>query len=366
MTSRPRRSIGAAVASLALLVTALVAAPAAHAVDVQIGTLTVSPTSGGATIVPSFETSAQCPAGELVRVKVFGGDGTPGATIAAPATINSPKNIVGNIDPTGFVSPGGGLSIPSPATWGDWAVTGTPVLTKLNGVYTVRAWCSGGGYFEGAITFTGTDVAGATYGAPVVVPPIEVVPTAPGAPTTVVAVRGDARATVSWAAPASNGGAAISSYTVQSAPGGKVCITAGALSCAVPGLVDGVRYSFTVTAANSAGTSVASMPSNAVIPVGVLRKAPKKVILILGIAKVGKTVKVFLPARTFYSSTGSIYSGIKYTFQWKRGAKAIKGATKSVYKLVKADRRTKVTVVVVAHKFGYKVVAGVSKLIVVK
>jgi hypothetical protein len=360
MTTRPTaRRIFAAVVSTVLVATVgAVAAPAAHAA--QVGTLHLSPATGTALSTPAFVTSGQCQAGDTVRVKMWGGTGT-GATVPEPVTINSPGNLVGTIaDPTGVIS-GAGYAIPSTQDFATFATVIPAPLTKLNGTYTVRAWCSPSlDWFEGAVTFTGTDTTTATYvdGAPVT--------TAPGAPTAAHAVAGDARATVTWAAPASTGGSAITGYTVTSVPSGKTCTTTGALTCAVVGLVDGVKYSFNVKATNAIGTSVASAASNVVTPTGVLRKISAKIITIAGVAKVGKTVKAVIPVKTFFSSTGSIYAGITYTYQWKRGTAVIKGATRSSYKLVKADKGKKVTVVVTAHKVGFRVLAAVSRAIVVK
>lgn len=92
-------------------------------------------------------------------------------------------------------------------------------------------------------------------------------PTAPGAPGRPTAVPGNAQATVNWAAPASNGGSAITGYTVTSSPGDFPATTGGALDTTVPGLTNGTSYSFTVTATNAVGTGPASAASNAVVPV---------------------------------------------------------------------------------------------------
>ena len=93
------------------------------------------------------------------------------------------------------------------------------------------------------------------------------VATSPTAPTGVTAVRGNTQVTVSWNAPASNGGLPITSYTVVSSPGGKTCTwTTGPLSCVVTGLTNGQAYTFTVTATNSEGPSPASSPSASVTP----------------------------------------------------------------------------------------------------
>jgi hypothetical protein len=90
----------------------------------------------------------------------------------------------------------------------------------------------------------------------------------PGAPTSVAAAAGNAQATVSWAAPADNGGTPITKYTVTAAPGGQTASTndGTTLSATVTGLSNGVTYRFTVVAHNQVGDGPASSPSNAVTP----------------------------------------------------------------------------------------------------
>ena len=88
---------------------------------------------------------------------------------------------------------------------------------------------------------------------------------APGAPTIGTATPGNGSATVSFTAPASNGGATITSYKVTSNPGNKTATGAGT-SLTVSGLTNGTAYTFTVTATNSGGTGAASGATTAVTP----------------------------------------------------------------------------------------------------
>jgi len=87
----------------------------------------------------------------------------------------------------------------------------------------------------------------------------------PGAPIQGYATAGDGQASVLFAAPAADGGAPISSYTVTASPGGMTATGRGA-PITVTGLVNGIGYSFTVTATNLAGTGPASEPTDVVTP----------------------------------------------------------------------------------------------------
>jgi hypothetical protein len=70
---------------------------------------------------------------------------------------------------------------------------------------------------------------------------------------------------VAFTAPASNGGSAITGYTVTSSPGG-ITATGTSSPIVVTGLTNGTAYTFTVTATNAIGTSAASAASNSVTP----------------------------------------------------------------------------------------------------
>lgn len=89
--------------------------------------------------------------------------------------------------------------------------------------------------------------------------------TAPGAPAIGTATAGNAQATVTFTAPASNGGATITGYTATSSPG-SISGTCASSPCTVSGLSNGTAYTFTVKATNSAGTGAASFASNSVTP----------------------------------------------------------------------------------------------------
>jgi hypothetical protein len=80
------------------------------------------------------------------------------------------------------------------------------------------------------------------------------------------ATAGHGVATVSWAAPAADGGSAVTEYTVTASPGGLQAGTEGSTTTTFRGLTDGATYTFTVQAINSQGIGPSSGASNAVTP----------------------------------------------------------------------------------------------------
>ena len=174
--------------------------------------------------------------------------------------------------------------------------------------------------------------------------------TKPDAPTIGSATAtGTTTATVAFTAPARNGGVAISSYTATSSPGGitGTLSQAGSGTITVTGLTTGTAYTFTVTATNSVGTSVASSASNSITTY--LAPANTVAPVVSGTATVGQTL----------STTNGTWNGIPtptFAYQWQRAGSDIGSATSSTYVLVAADVGNAIRCVVTATN----VVAAVS------
>ncbi len=89
---------------------------------------------------------------------------------------------------------------------------------------------------------------------------------APGSPTSTTALNGDGEVNLTWTAPTSNGGSAITSYEVQygtvaSGAYGNTLVDDTVPGATVTGLANGTAYQFRVIAKNAIGSS---SPSNSV------------------------------------------------------------------------------------------------------
>lgn len=115
-------------------------------------------------------------------------------------------------------------------------------------------------------TVTATNAAGFTSPASAASNSITAT-TVPQAPTIGTATAGDASASVTFTAGAT-GGSAITTFTATSSPG-SITGTAASSPITISGLTNGTAYTFTVTATNANGTSLASAASNSVTPAAV-------------------------------------------------------------------------------------------------
>ena len=101
--------------------------------------------------------------------------------------------------------------------------------------------------------------------------------TPPGAPTNVQVNINGGLASVSWTAPADDGGSPLTGYSVVLQPGGLSCTTSGnppPTSCQINGVQSGVTYTATVIASNAqgggapgTGSGGSAAPAPSVIPV---------------------------------------------------------------------------------------------------
>jgi hypothetical protein len=96
--------------------------------------------------------------------------------------------------------------------------------------------------------------------------------TAPSAPTNLIGTAGNGQVSLTWTAPSSNGGSAITDYKIQHSSNGGTTwsdfnrIASTATSATVTGLTNGKAYVFRVSAVNVAGTGAWSAQTLPVTP----------------------------------------------------------------------------------------------------
>ena len=199
---------------------------------------------------------------------VGGSYGAAGIVVVRYVPLNPPDAPVisiatgGNGEATITVNPGTG----SGGAPDSFDVTATPG----NGTCTITlpaTTCTITGLANGtAYTFTATATNAAGTSGPSVASTSVTPIGPPDPPVSVIATGGNASATISWSAPAFDGGSPITGYTVTASPGGGTCTTTGALSCTITGLANGTGYTFAATATNIVGASGPSLASMSVTP----------------------------------------------------------------------------------------------------
>lgn len=174
-----------------------------------------------------------------------------------------------DFDPPSGAFAGWAFGEPNNAGAGPWSNSGEWVaVTNWFGPF--GAWndlpADAGFNIAGYVVEYGDQVEGSTGFTDVVNTSSQVdVRGVPTAPTNASATSGDESSVVSWDAPADDGGAAISGYTVTVSPGGAT-VACDESPCTITGLTNGTEYTFTVHATNAEGDSPESDPTEPVTP----------------------------------------------------------------------------------------------------
>jgi hypothetical protein len=224
-----------------------------------------------------------------------GTDSTSSVTFAAAAGTTYRIDVAGYLDETGTINlhlatapnpptsvsavAGAGqatVSWSAPVIDGGSAITGYDVTRYMAGV--AQGTTSVGAVTQATITGLANGTAytfkvaatnGVGAGAQSSVSNAVTPRTTPDAPTSVAATAGAGQATVSWSAPAFDGGSPITGYDVTRYVAGTAqgTTSVGAVTQAtVTGLASGTAYTFKVAAKNVAGTGAQSAESSPITP----------------------------------------------------------------------------------------------------
>ena len=231
--------------------------------------LTIDSPSGTVTGTPvDIEVTNTTGTSSAVTADHFTYDTTPTVTMVSPSSGRASGGTVVTVTGTGFGSATGvkfgatagtgmtvssdtSLTIDSPSG----TVTGTPVDIEVTNTTGTSSAVTADQF---------TYVAGSGL-------PISPPATTPSAPTALSATAGDAQVSLSWTAPSSNGGSAITGYDVyEGTSAGAESSTAvngttlvSGTTYTATGLTNGTKYYFTVEAVNGVGNSSASNEASA-------------------------------------------------------------------------------------------------------
>lgn len=173
-------------------------------------------------------------------------------------------------------------------------------------------------------------------------PTTVVVTTAPTAPSWVYATASNGNATVTWSPVYSSDGGSVT-YVITAYPGGGTATVVGTTTALIQGLRNGVTYTFTVTAVNSAGTGPVSVASGGTTPTAPLLSAHRPIIR--GQAAVHQKLE---------ADTPGWLDGTTFSYQWFADGSRIRGATDRRYVPTARFHAQRITVAVVGSKPGYR------------
>ena len=167
-------------------------------------------------------------------------------SIPAAPTVNAPSSPAsGQLTWTWSPNSSGGSAITSYSWTGACSGSGLVTTVTCSGL-------TGGTNYTLSVTATngvGTSGSGSRSGIALTIPSAPIVNASPA----------NGALSVTWAAPSSNGGTAITGYTATATTAGNsYSCTSTTLSCAITGLTNGTTYSVSVVATNAQGNSSAS------------------------------------------------------------------------------------------------------------